>query len=186
MSKKEVISTTAIGLFVELGFHGTTTSKIAEQSGVANGTLFNYFSSKEELIVTLYHGILLEKDDFMAEAVGSHSIAKESFQAHFFALLFWSLDNRVQHQYVQQFIHSPYFKKGIELILNEQQSLFMLIQNGIDVVLLKPLAADLIYSLFNSQINGLYNYIISTEKTKEEQLQIAQDSFEVLWKTIED
>jgi len=52
MDKKQLILGTALKLFVEAGFHGTATSKIAAEANVANGTLFNYFRTKEELILT--------------------------------------------------------------------------------------------------------------------------------------
>jgi len=187
MNKKQTIVSTAIQLFVEFGFHGTTTSKIAQESGVANGTLFNYFKTKDELIVTLYSSILQEMDDFIIERMDSNSISKESFQSLFYALLSWNLDNRIRYEYVLQFNHSPYLKGVAPRILNHQDHpLFILIQNGIDLVLLKPMPADFIFSLFNSQINGLYNYVISNDLTKEGQVEIVQDSFEMLWKMMKD
>ena len=51
---------TAPTLFTELGFHGTPTSLIAQEAGVATGTLFHYFKMKEELIENLY--LETEKD----------------------------------------------------------------------------------------------------------------------------
>ena len=40
----------AIHLFGEEGFHSVTTRKIAARAGISEGTLFNYFSSKNELM----------------------------------------------------------------------------------------------------------------------------------------
>ena len=53
-SKKEQILTSALELFVTLGFHGTSTSAIAKNAGISNGILFHYFKTKEELITELY------------------------------------------------------------------------------------------------------------------------------------
>jgi AcrR family transcriptional regulator len=187
MDKRQLIINTAIQLFVELGFHGTSTSKIAQEAGVANGTLFNYFKTKDELIVTLYHIILEEMDDYIIERMTSHSITKESFQSLFVVILFWSLDNRTQYEYLQQFNHSPYFQELSPTILNqEEHPLFILIQNGIDIVLLKPMPASFIFSLIIAHINGMYNYFVSNNLDKNVQLELIQDSFEMLWKMIED
>lgn len=187
MDKQNIILGTALKLFVENGFHGTATSKIAQLAGVANGTLFNYFKTKDELIVTLYHTILAEMDSFLMERMTSYSISKESFQSLFLGTLFWSLENRVQYQYLLQFNHSPYFQQVAPSILNqEEHPLLVLIQNGVDIVLLKPLPALFIFSLFTAQINGLYNYIIANDLNKEEQFELIQDTFEMLWKMIED
>ena len=71
MDKKNSILGSALRLFVENGFHGTATSKIAQEASIANGTLFNYFKTKEELIVTLYHYILKDRDDFIIERISN-------------------------------------------------------------------------------------------------------------------
>ena len=187
MNKKEMILGTALKLFVQNGFHGTATSRIALDAGVANGTLFNYFKTKDELIVTLYNSILEEMDDFIIERMESFSISKESFQSIFFTTLFWSLDNRDQYQYIQQFNHSPYFQQVSPTLLKQQEHpLFILIQNGINIVLLKPMPAHFIFSLCTAHINGVYNYLNTNELDKNEQLELIQDSFEMLWKMIKD
>ena len=48
--KEQKILDTSLKLFVERGFHGTSTAEIAKTAGVATGTLFHYFKTKEELI----------------------------------------------------------------------------------------------------------------------------------------
>jgi AcrR family transcriptional regulator len=52
--KEQKILDTSLVLFVEKGFHGTSTAEIAKTAGVATGTLFHYFKTKEELIDRLY------------------------------------------------------------------------------------------------------------------------------------
>ena len=54
LDKRQALLRAALLLFTEHGFHGTPTSKIAKEAGVATGTLFNYFKTKEELINQLY------------------------------------------------------------------------------------------------------------------------------------
>jgi AcrR family transcriptional regulator len=187
MDKKQLILGTALKLFAENGFHGTATTKIASDAGVANGTLFNYFRTKEELIVVLYHSILKQMDDFIIERMISHSISKESFRSLFESTLTWSLENPMHYHYLQQFSYSPYFTLVDSTSESkETHPLFVLIKNGIDLVLIKSLPVLFIHSLFTSQINGLYYYIISTELSPEKQTAFIQDSFEMFWKMIED
>ena len=62
MEKREKILAAALNLFVEFGFHGTPTSKIAQKAGVANGTLFHYFATKEELVVALFNFTVKRND----------------------------------------------------------------------------------------------------------------------------
>lgn len=62
--KKKVL-TTALKLFASNGFDGTTTAKIAQQAGVSEGTIYKYFSSKEDLLAKLLQPILAGiKDSF--------------------------------------------------------------------------------------------------------------------------
>lgn len=51
---KDLILTTAISMFQELGYESTTMRGIAERSGVALGNAYYYFQSKEHLVLGLY------------------------------------------------------------------------------------------------------------------------------------
>ena len=187
MNKKQLVLDTALKLFVENGFHGTATSKIASEAGVANGTLFNYFKTKEELIIALYHAALNEMDAFIIQKKTSHSISKKSFRSIFIATVTWSLENTMHYQYIQQFNHSPYQQStGLSVLIKDKDPLNVLIQNGIDIVMLKPMPVSFIYSLFTAQINGLHYYIIENDFGKEKRMEIIHEAFEMLWKMIED
>lgn len=64
--KKKVL-TTALKLFANNGFHATTTAKIAKQAGVSEGTIYKYFSSKDDLLAKLLQPILIEiKNNFFS------------------------------------------------------------------------------------------------------------------------
>ena len=44
----------ALALFAERGFHGTRVPDIAERAGVATGTIYRYFETKEALVNAIY------------------------------------------------------------------------------------------------------------------------------------
>ena len=46
----------ALELFVERGFHGTAVPLVAERAGIAAGTIYRHFESKEALVNALYRG----------------------------------------------------------------------------------------------------------------------------------
>lgn len=50
MGKRESILISAFNIFSEKGFHMTKIEEIARQAGVGKGTVYEYFSSKEELL----------------------------------------------------------------------------------------------------------------------------------------
>jgi len=44
----------ALDLFAEKGFYRTTTKAISKKAGIAEGTLFNYFETKEDLALYFF------------------------------------------------------------------------------------------------------------------------------------
>ncbi len=52
--KREDILDAALGLFAERGFHGTAIPDIAAAAGIATGTIYRHFASKESLVNALY------------------------------------------------------------------------------------------------------------------------------------
>jgi AcrR family transcriptional regulator len=51
---KEKILAAALALFRENGLDGTTTKQISKKAGIAEGTLFNYFKTKEDLALFFF------------------------------------------------------------------------------------------------------------------------------------
>jgi AcrR family transcriptional regulator len=63
-NKRQKLLDSALSLFVNQGIDATSTASIAKHAGVANGTLFHHFPSKEILVLTLYKTI---KQDFATQ-----------------------------------------------------------------------------------------------------------------------
>jgi TetR/AcrR family fatty acid metabolism transcriptional regulator len=57
-NKRERIIAAAGRFFGEKGYHNTTTAEIADAAGVAAGTIYIYFKSKEELLVAVFEEFL--------------------------------------------------------------------------------------------------------------------------------
>lgn len=53
----------AMNMFAEEGYHAVSTRKIAKRAGVSEGTLFNYFGAKHELMSGLLRAIYAELTD---------------------------------------------------------------------------------------------------------------------------
>jgi len=52
-NRKKLFRDTALRLFAEEGYHATSISKIAEKADISKGLMYNYFSSKEELLMDI-------------------------------------------------------------------------------------------------------------------------------------
>ncbi|UCG32351.1 MAG: TetR/AcrR family transcriptional regulator [Phycisphaerales bacterium] len=67
-------------LFSQKGLERTTTRDIAGEAGIASGTLFNYFPSKEVLAMTIVAEALDEgRADYAAKATGQESVEEALF-----------------------------------------------------------------------------------------------------------
>lgn len=83
---KQIIDAAVVAI-AENGYHQTQVSKIAKQAGVADGTIYLYFKSKEDILISLFEekmGHFIEKID---EMITSSGTASEKLlmmiQAHF-------------------------------------------------------------------------------------------------------
>jgi AcrR family transcriptional regulator len=81
IDKRRIILEAAVRVFARQGFHTCRVSDIADEAGVAYGLVYHYFSSKEEILDTLF----LERWDVMLEAIaevdGSSRSPREKLQA---------------------------------------------------------------------------------------------------------
>ena len=77
---EEKILRAAEKLFTETGYKETTTRGIAKAAGIAVGTLFNYFPSKETLAMSLLAKKLEKgRSDFFRRRSGDEDIAEDLF-----------------------------------------------------------------------------------------------------------
>ena len=73
-SKRDQLIATAVDLFSKHGFHATGIDMISDQAGVTKRTMYNYFRSKDELILAaLKHYDGLFRNDFVRQV---ESLAK--------------------------------------------------------------------------------------------------------------
>jgi len=57
--RKQQILDAALAIFSKKGFAETTTAEIAQTAGVAEGTIYNYFQSKRELLVAVVQNFVM-------------------------------------------------------------------------------------------------------------------------------
>ncbi len=81
--KKQKIIDTAISLFVERGIHNTSMQTLAKKSGVATGSVYTYFDSKEALVIETFYSIINES----IESVKQNYDNTQPIKARFYYLL---------------------------------------------------------------------------------------------------
>src|SRR5947208_3090969 len=54
--KRRLMLEAAVRVFARKGYHTCRVGDIAEEAGIAHGLLYHYFSSKEEVLETIFRG----------------------------------------------------------------------------------------------------------------------------------
>ena len=86
---KERILAAALRLFREKGLEGTTTKEISKKAGIAEGTLFNYFKTKEDLALYFFQK---ETDNLIQWFRGEKRLRKAPLPEKLFAIIHRQLE----------------------------------------------------------------------------------------------
>jgi AcrR family transcriptional regulator len=153
---REKILATALTLFTERGFFGTPTSLISKEAGVATGTLFFYFSTKEELIDTLYRCIKSEAAQAMCRDFNGEKTALANLRRIGFNAVEWGIENPKKQKFMEQFAHSPLVSTNAH---EEGMSQFLFLQNlvkdGICEGTIRDIDPGLLFCMMASSLSGL-------------------------------
>jgi AcrR family transcriptional regulator len=173
--KREAILSTALRLFTERGFHGTPTSLISQEAGVATGTLFFYFKTKEELIDTLYRTIKSEAGTALKAGVDAEPTIDDKIRRVGLNAVSWGIKNREKIQFMEQFAHSPFVSSTAH---DEGMSHFLflkdLIRDGIRQGVIRDYDPGLLLHIMAASFSGLIGLALKTPGKKERKLIIGQ------------
>jgi AcrR family transcriptional regulator len=99
--KRNAILNAATEVFAERGL-GAATSAISGAAGVAEGTLFTYFKTKDELINALYREIKLELADAMMSGFPRKQSVRHRLQHVWNGYVAWGVANPDQQRVLKQ------------------------------------------------------------------------------------
>ncbi len=113
--KQELLKSTALRLFSANGYQATSISTIAKEAGISKGLMYNYFESKEELLVSLFEDYFLLLDALL-NPNNDNEITNEEMD-NFFDVLTQSL--REKHEYWLLFFQLSMQPDVLQLILSK-------------------------------------------------------------------
>ena len=87
--KRRVILDAGVRVFARQGFHTCRVSDIADEAGVAYGLVYHYFSSKEEILDTLF----LERWDVMLAAISEADASDRTPREKLYAIAAFIIDS---------------------------------------------------------------------------------------------
>jgi len=106
--KRRDIVLAALQIIAEQGFHGAPMAMIAERAGVAAGTIYCYFESKDILIKELYREVEGKLLEALREGYVTERPIRERFLHLGIGLLKYWISHPLHFKYMEQFHNSPY------------------------------------------------------------------------------
>ena len=101
---RRAILAAALKLFSEKGFYRTTTREIARKAGIAEGTLFNYFETKEDLALYFFEE---EQAEIIEWYNHDRAIQRAALTEKLFAIIQRMLDRLAPYE---EFIGAVYLR----------------------------------------------------------------------------
>jgi AcrR family transcriptional regulator len=183
-NKRERILLAARRLFVKQGFHSTPTSSIAREAGVANGTLFHYFNTKEELINTLYKETNKSVFTISTAGVDKEKNINRKLRLLWYNTVKWAMNRPQDFLFLQQYSNSPFTSQITQEKISDHSSLYYdLINQGKDKGILKDIPTDLMYQLITYQIYGIINYLFQYKEFQNNSTYLSM-AFDFYWDSI--
>ena len=115
--KRRLILDAAVRVFARKGYHTCRVGDIAEEAGVAYGLLYHYFSSKEEVLETVFRETWSELLEAMRGVEESGAPAREQLrQVAAILLRAWRRDPDLVRVLVREVARSPQMPRRVEEI----------------------------------------------------------------------
>jgi len=179
--KQEAILNTSLRLFVERGFFGTPTSLISREAGVATGTLFFYFKTKEELIDTLYLRVKAEAAQAFCNGLEEEHDAKAKLNRLGRNAIAWGMECPEKMKFMELFAHSPFVSTTAQ---EEGMSRFIflldLIDQGIRDGSIRDYDKKLLIFMMSSSFSGLIARVAMAGSAAERE-RIIDQGMEFIW-----
>lgn len=122
--KRQRILDAALTVFGEMGYYGSTIPRIADEAGVATGTIYVYFKDKQALVNELY----LELHQRMLETVGTggkDASPRERFHQTWQNYIRFGIDHRDVLEFIEGHHHAPYLLDQTQQAAHEVMAQFL-------------------------------------------------------------
>ncbi|MBA3867612.1 MAG: TetR/AcrR family transcriptional regulator [Anaerolineae bacterium] len=180
--KEKAIIEAAIAVFAERGFWNTPTSLISKTAGVADGTLFTYFATKDDLIHAVYLAVKGELADELMAGFDTLPTLYEKMRHIWSHFIEWGVAHperfRVMQQIKSNYAISPdVAAQGLEPFAAIDQIARESIASG----LVHDYPVDYLGALMDSQSSMTVEFITTHPEGIHYYIDIG---FEILWKGV--
>ncbi len=146
----------ALHCFVERGFHGTAIPQIAERAGIAAGTIYHYFESKEALVNALYRRWKTAVAQHVFTAFPQAAPVREQFRAVWNEMVAFALASPTAFAFIELHNHASYLDaESLAIERNLKDFGRAVVQRAQGEGLLKPLDASVLMELVFGAFTGM-------------------------------
>lgn len=184
METKEKILNSALELFIENGFSETATSLISKKAGVATGTLFHHFASKDLLINSLYLHCKDRMISMLMQGVQEQSTFRAKVEKMWENSMLWGINNPKDYQFFMQYSYSTYISKITKetglIMFSQFQRIFI---EGIEYDIIKNMDKELLLSIVSSMtMTQIHYFIQNPEKYNDKNFR--REAFNLIWDSL--
>jgi AcrR family transcriptional regulator len=131
--KRQRILSAAVRVFARDGYHTSRVGDIAEEAGVAHGLLYHYFSSKEEVLATVFRENWADLLARFRRVEASDEPADEKLRGIAKILLrTWRNDPALVTVMVREVARSPHLQTQVDEIREAFRTIELVIERGQD------------------------------------------------------
>jgi TetR/AcrR family transcriptional regulator, multidrug resistance operon repressor len=150
--KKKAILESTLKLIKENGFHGTPMSMVAKEAGVAAGTIYHYFDSKDTLMLELYAYVQRQMQKTLQQDLKTELDFKESFFRRWTNRCQFYIAHPAVLFFLEQFVNSPYYPRCTQQNEQFQNEIQEFIEKGNQFGILRDVSPQLLSIMIHSSI----------------------------------
>lgn len=178
--KRNAILEAAVSQFALRGAWSTPTSAVSKEAGVAEGTLFTYFASKDELVNVLYRTLKQELADAMLIGYPRKADIRTRLRHVWTTFVQWGVSNPARYKVMMQLRVSDQLSDeskafGLAAFCELQQ----LALDAIQAKLVKNYPVEYIHALFGSLAETTMSFVATSQDPQHD---YCADGFEILWR----
>ncbi|MCP4220248.1 MAG: TetR/AcrR family transcriptional regulator [bacterium] len=171
----------AMKLFIAKGFHGVPTSLIAKEAGVATGTLFHHFKTKEELINKIYTTVKVK----LMAAIYSNLEGIESIRGRIRRIwlnsMRWYMAHPEHLAFMNQFYTSPFITAITrEETMHHLKPFYSIIEEGKRLEIVKDIPDDFMVDIEHALTSAMAKHFIKNPETFTDE-KYRETVFDVFW-----
>lgn len=182
--KRNAILDAAVAEFARRGVWTTPTSAISKAAGVAEGTLFTYFASKDVLVNELYRALKTELAEVMLADWPEEADPRTKYRHTWDRYVYWGVDNPEKCKVVSQLkVSDQVSEESRTAGMAPFARLEVLAEDCIGKKLIRDLPLPFLGAMFGAMAETTMVFVAQA-RTPEDRLACCAAGFEIFWQGV--